>query len=101
MAASVTAACQVVSRGLAWVLLLPIIVYRKFISPLTPPSCRFTPTCSAYAEEALHTLGAFRAIPLVAWRLLRCQPCCRGGYDPVPAPKRDPVPTEEDVPPGS
>jgi putative membrane protein insertion efficiency factor len=58
--------------------------YRNAISPLTPPSCRFTPTCSAYALEAVEKYGAARGGWLAARRLLRCHPFCKGGYDPVP-----------------
>lgn len=48
-------------------------------------SCRFHPTCSHYAIEAIETHGPARGIPLAAWRILRCQPLCKGGWDPVPA----------------
>ena len=58
--------------------------YRKFISPLKPPCCRFTPTCSAYALEAFMKRGFFVGLILTVWRILRCNPFCRGGYDPVP-----------------
>jgi len=58
--------------------------YQRAISPLTPPSCRFTPTCSAYALEALQRYGAARGSWLAIRRLLRCHPFCKGGYDPVP-----------------
>jgi len=58
--------------------------YRYFISPLLPPGCRFTPTCSIYAIEAIERYGAWRGSYLAARRILRCQPFCRGGYDPVP-----------------
>lgn len=58
--------------------------YQRAISPLTPPSCRFTPTCSAYALEALQRYGAARGSSLAIRRLLRCHPFCKGGYDPVP-----------------
>lgn len=58
--------------------------YRRALSPLTPASCRFTPTCSAYALEAVERYGAARGGWLAARRLLRCQPFARGGYDPVP-----------------
>ncbi len=58
--------------------------YRRFISPAVPPLCRFEPTCSAYAREALQTHGAFRGTALTVWRLLRCNPFGGKGYDPVP-----------------
>ena len=58
--------------------------YKKYISPLLPPSCRFTPTCSEYAVEALSKHGALKGSLLAIWRILRCNPLCRGGYDPVP-----------------
>lgn len=62
----------------------PIVLYRRVLSPLKPPTCRFSPTCSAYAHEAILRLGVFRGGALAAWRILRCQPFARGGYDPVP-----------------
>ncbi len=58
--------------------------YRKFISPAKPPCCRFTPTCSAYAIEAFEKRGFFAGLILSLWRILRCNPFCRAGYDPVP-----------------
>ena len=61
-----------------------IRLYRRFISPITPPCCRFTPTCSAYALEAFEKRGFFVGFGLTVWRLLRCNPFCKGGYDPVP-----------------
>ena len=69
----------------ARVLLLPIIAYRRWISPALPARCRFYPSCSAYAVEAISTHGVLRGLGLSIWRLLRCQPFNRGGYDPVPA----------------
>lgn len=63
---------------------LPIRAYRRWISPLKPPSCRFHPTCSAYASEAILVHGIFRGLGLATWRILRCHPFARGGYDPVP-----------------
>ena len=62
----------------------PILFYQRYISPLTPPSCRFTPTCSAYAIEAIERFGAFKGTALAVWRILRCNPLHVGGYDPVP-----------------
>ncbi|MDD4311317.1 MAG: membrane protein insertion efficiency factor YidD [Eubacteriales bacterium] len=58
--------------------------YKKYISPLLPPSCRFTPTCSEYAMEAISKHGAWKGSWLALWRILRCNPFCKGGYDPVP-----------------
>ena len=65
-------------------LVAPIRFYRAFISPLTPPSCRFTPTCSQYAIEALRKHGPFRGLALAVWRILRCNPWGGSGYHPVP-----------------
>ena len=59
-------------------------LYRKFISPIKPACCRFTPTCSAYAIEAFSKRGFFVGFILTVWRILRCNPFSRGGYDPVP-----------------
>ena len=59
-------------------------LYRKFISPLKPPCCRFTPTCSAYAIEAFKKRGFFMGLILSTGRVLRCNPFSKGGYDPVP-----------------
>lgn len=59
--------------------------YQKFLSPLKRnPTCRFTPTCSAYAIEAYRKRGFFVGTALTVWRILRCNPFCPGGYDPVP-----------------
>lgn len=66
------------------VLILPIRGYQKYISPLLPPSCRFTPTCSQYAIEALRKHGPIKGSLLTIWRLLRCNPWGGSGYDPVP-----------------
>lgn len=66
------------------VVLLPIRGYQKFISPGLPPSCRFTPSCSQYALEAVSKYGAVKGTWLAARRLVRCHPFNSGGYDPIP-----------------
>lgn len=71
-------------KSLGWLLMLPIRFYRKFISPLTPPSCRFVPTCSQYAIEAITKYGPFKGTWLAFKRVLRCRPGGGSGYDPVP-----------------
>ena len=75
---------RLLSEILARVLILPIRFYQKFISPLTPPSCRYTPTCSQYAIEALRKHGPFKGMYLAIRRILRCHPLGGSGYDPVP-----------------
>lgn len=73
------------SQALTWI----VIFYREAVSPLFPPSCRFEPTCSEYALEALKVHGALRGSVLTMWRILRCAPWSKGGWDPVP-PSRSP-----------
>lgn len=58
-------------------------LYKAFLSPFLPPSCRFTPTCSEYAMQAVEKRGVIRGTWLAAKRILRCQPFCKGGFDPV------------------
>ncbi len=60
-----------------------IRIYQKFISPLFPPSCRFYPTCSEYAVQSLTKYGIFKGSLKAIWRILRCNPFNKGGYDPV------------------
>ena len=72
------------SAFIASILILPIRFYQRYISPLTPPSCRFTPTCSQYAIEALRKHGPIYGMYLAIRRLLRCHPWGGHGYDPVP-----------------
>jgi uncharacterized protein len=66
------------------VLLISIGGYRRYLSPLFPPSCRFQPTCSQYALEAIERFGAGKGSWLAIKRILRCHPFHPGGYDPVP-----------------
>lgn len=68
------------SRLLIWL----IRFYQKNISPRKISCCRFTPTCSAYAIEAIQKWGILVGMALSIWRILRCNPLCKGGYDPVP-----------------
>ena len=65
------------------ILIIGLRGYQYFISPLFPPACRFVPTCSQYAIDAVTKHGAFYGILLTLWRIARCHPWCRGGYDPV------------------
>ncbi|MBM9499335.1 membrane protein insertion efficiency factor YidD [Leptospira sp. 201903070] len=61
-----------------------IQLYKRLISPLLPPACRFTPSCSEYAAQAFQEYGFFRALQLSTWRILRCNPLSRGFEDPLP-----------------
>jgi putative membrane protein insertion efficiency factor len=63
----------------------PIVVYQKAISPALPRRCRYEPTCSRYALDAIRAYGILRGVVLAAWRVLRCNPWSDGGYDPVQA----------------
>ena len=65
-------------------LLAMLRFYKRQISPLLPPACRFVPSCSEYAYEAIQRYGAVRGLLLAVKRLLRCNPLFPGGYDPVP-----------------
>jgi uncharacterized protein len=64
---------------------LPIVAYRRVISPLLPPRCKYAPSCSEYAIQAIGEFGILRGLVLAAWRLLRCNPFSHGGFDPVEA----------------
>lgn len=75
---------RLVLKGLGMVLILPIRFYQQCISPLTPPACRFTPTCSQYAVEAIRKHGPFKGFWLAVKRISRCHPWGGSGYDPVP-----------------
>ncbi|KDP13116.1 membrane protein insertion efficiency factor YidD [Staphylococcus chromogenes] len=67
----------------------PIRFYQKFISPLTPPSCRFYPTCSNYTIEAIQVHGAIKGTWLGIKRISKCHPLHKGGFDPVPLKKEN------------
>jgi putative membrane protein insertion efficiency factor len=69
----------------ARVVLAPVRAYRRWISPLFLPRCRYHPSCSAYAIEAVESYGILRGAILAVWRLLRCNPFSHGGHDPVTA----------------
>lgn len=75
------------SRIRKWINFFPILairLYRKYISPLFPPTCRFEPSCSNYGLQAFGTHSFFKASWLTIWRVLRCNPFNPGGFDPVP-----------------
>ncbi len=72
--------------ALVWLVLLPVALYRRVLSPMKrAPSCRFLPTCSEYAVAAVKQRGIVVGGALALWRILRCNPLFRGGYDPVPS----------------
>lgn len=76
-----SAAQQVAVRAV----LVPVRLYQRLISPALPRRCKYHPTCSAYAVQAVVSYGILRGAVLAAWRLLRCNPFSHGGYDPVSA----------------
>lgn len=69
------------------ILLALIKFYQTSISPHTSPHCKYIPTCSQYGIEAIERFGAFKGTALTIWRILRCNPFSKGGYDPVPKKK--------------
>ena len=75
---------RALSRALAWLLMQPIRFYRFFLSPWLGVNCRFAPSCSAYAIEAIQVHGPLRGGALAAHRLCRCHPWGASGFDPVP-----------------
>lgn len=70
---------------LGTIVVAPIRAYQRLISPALPRSCKYEPTCSHYAVEAVRTEGVLRGLVLATWRILRCNPWSHGGYDPVSA----------------
>lgn len=81
---SLTPLYKYVRSGAVWLLSVPVWFYRACISPMTPPSCRYTPTCSQYALEALKKHGPVKGLWLSVKRISRCHPWGGSGYDPVP-----------------
>lgn len=79
---------EFIKKVLSWILLIPVYIYRGAISPLFPPSCRYTPTCSKYTVDAIKIHGPFKGFYLSAKRILSCNPWGGSGYDPVPEPKK-------------
>ena len=76
------------TAGMKKLLLGMIGFYQRRISPAFGARCRFHPSCSNYAREAIEAHGALKGFAFALWRLLRCQPLCKGGYDPVPLAKK-------------
>jgi putative membrane protein insertion efficiency factor len=72
-------------RALRIVVVTPIVLYQRLISPAIPRRCKYEPTCSRYALGAIREYGILRGLVLAGWRLLRCNPWSHGGYDPVEA----------------
>lgn len=82
-----TGLAQRALKALRALFIAPIRAYQRYISPMFPPSCRYYPSCSQYAIEAIETHGVWIGMGLGIWRIVRCNPFSKGGYDPVP-PKR-------------
>jgi uncharacterized protein len=72
-------------RAVRALAIAPIVVYRRFVSPAIPRRCKYEPTCSRYAIDAIREYGILRGLLLAGWRLLRCNPWSHGGYDPIEA----------------
>ncbi len=70
-------------KVIRWLAILPIRVYQKLLSPLIGQRCRYYPSCSEYAAQAIGRFGILRGLVLAGWRLLRCNPWSDGGFDPV------------------
>ena len=70
------------------IVIAPIRFYQKYISPATPPTCRFQPTCSQYMLDAVLIHGVFKGVSLGVIRILKCHPFHKGGFDPVPSKKK-------------
>jgi uncharacterized protein len=72
-----------VSAGLRWLFVLPIRAYQRLLSPFIGQHCKYYPSCSEYAVQAVQRFGILRGLVLAGWRLLRCNPWSSGGFDPV------------------
>ncbi|MDE5423510.1 membrane protein insertion efficiency factor YidD [Ancylomarina sp. DW003] len=79
-----TSILRALRKGILFIMILPIRFYQMFISPMTPSACRYTPTCSTYAMQALKTHGPFKGSYLAIKRILSCNPWGGHGHDPVP-----------------
>jgi putative membrane protein insertion efficiency factor len=79
---------KAVKKAITFLLLIPIYIYQYVISPVLQPSCRYVPSCSQYAVEALKIHGPLKGLVLATWRILRCNPWGGHGYDPVPPKKK-------------
>jgi uncharacterized protein len=79
------ALARVATRAARALAIAPLLVYRHAISPALPRRCKYEPTCSRYAVDAIRELGVARGVVLAVWRVLRCNPWSDGGYDPVHA----------------
>ncbi len=75
---------NIIRKALTYILVIPIYFYQNCISPFTPQACRFTPTCSEYAVQAIKKHGPIKGLYLAVRRILRCHPWGGSGYDPVP-----------------
>jgi len=84
MKATLAQAATLLRRAAVAALVGIVRLYQATVSPLLGPCCRYVPSCSAYAVEALRVHGVWRGLALAAWRVLRCHPLAEGGYDPVP-----------------
>jgi uncharacterized protein len=80
-----TPAPAVATQILRTLAVAPIMIYQRVVSPASPRRCKYEPTCSRYAVEAIREYGILRGLVLAGWRLLRCNPWSHGGYDPVEA----------------
>lgn len=80
--------CFEMKHSLIWL----IRFYQKYISSITPPCCKYYPVCSVYGIQAIERFGALRGVFMTVWRILRCNPFSRGGYDPVPKKKLKKIP---------